>query len=116
MKYELLDLIDISQLQKLQDSFYGATGIASGIVSREGTILTSTAWRNICTKFHRINPKSSQRCIESDRYIAEKIAAGEHLVNFKCKNGLIDIGTPIIVEGKYLATFFVGQIFLKSQT
>ncbi len=54
MDYELSDLIDISQLQKLLDSFYNATGICSGIVSRDGTILTMTKWRDICTKFHRV--------------------------------------------------------------
>jgi len=113
MEYELSDLIDICQLQKLQNSFYTATGIASGIVSRDGTILTATAWRDICTKFHRVNPKSALRCIESDIYIGEQIAKGDQLVNFKCKNGLMDIGTPIIVEGNYLATLFVGQIFFE---
>ena len=113
MKYELSDLIDISQLQKLLDSFYNATGIPSGIVSRDGIILTTTAWATICTKFHRVHSKSQLRCIESDKHILDQFKNGTNVVNFKCKNGLVDVGTPIIVEGKFLATLFIGQVFFE---
>ena len=113
MNYELSALIDIPQLQKLLDSFYNATGIPSGIVARDGTILTATGWRDICTKFHRVNPKSQLRCVESDKYILDQFQQGNTVVNFKCKNGLIDLGTPIIVEGTFLATIFIGQILFE---
>ncbi|MEG1798250.1 MAG: PocR ligand-binding domain-containing protein, partial [Clostridium sp.] len=113
MKYELTDLVDINQLRKLLDSFYQATSIASGIVSRDGTILTSTGWRDMCTKFHRVNPESKLRCIESDVFILEKLKNKDIIVDYKCKNGLIDIGTPIIVDGNFLAIIFSGQIFFE---
>ena len=113
MKYELTDLIDINKLQKLLDSFYNVTGIASGIVSRDGTILTATGWRDLCTKFHRVNPKSNLRCIESDIFITEQFKNKNTIVNYKCKNGLADIGVPIIVENNFLATIFSGQIFFE---
>lgn len=113
MKYELTDLVDINQLQKLLDSFYDATGIASGIVSRDGTILTTTGWRDMCTKFHRVNPKSKLRCIESDIFMLEELKNKDIIINHKCKNGLIDIGTPIVLEGNFLATIFSGQIFFE---
>lgn len=113
MDYELSDLISIPQLQKLLDSFYTATGIATGIVSLNGDILTATAWRDICTKFHRANPKSNIRCIESDKQAFEPFAKGEKIISYKCKNGLIDIGTPIIIEDKFLAIIYVGQILFE---
>lgn len=113
MKYELTDLVDINQLRKLLDSFYQATNIASGIVSRDGTILTSTGWRDMCTKFHRVNPNSKLLCIESDVFILEKLKNKDIIVDYKCKNGLIDIGTPIVVDGIFLATIFSGQIFFE---
>lgn len=113
MDYQLSDLISIPQLQKLLDSFYAATGIATGIVSINGDILTSTAWRDICTKFHRANPKSNIRCIESDKQAFESFARGEKIISYKCKNGLIDIGTPIIIEDKFLAIICVGQILFE---
>lgn len=110
MDYQLSDLISIPQLQKLLNSFYTATGIATGIVSINGDILTSTAWSDICTKFHRANPKSSIRCIESDKQAFEPFARSEKIISYKCKNGLIEIGTPIIIEGKFLAIIYAGQI------
>lgn len=113
MEYELIDLVNINQLQKLLDSFYNATGIPSGIVSRDGTILTATAWRDICTKFHRVNPKTRCRCTESDVFILEQLKNKDIIVNNQCKNGLIDIGTPIVVEGNFLATIFSGQVFFE---
>lgn len=113
MDYELSDLISIPQLQKLLDSFYTATGISTGIVSKTGDILTSTAWRDICTKFHRANPKSNIRCIESDKQAFVPFTRGEKIISYECKNGLIDIGTPIIIEDKFLATIYVGQILFE---
>ena len=101
MRYELVDLIDINKLQRLLDNFYNATGIASGIVSRDGTILTATGWRDLCTKFHRVNPKSKLRCIESDIFMTEQFKNKNTIVNYKCKNGLADIGVPIIVENNF---------------
>jgi len=113
MDYELSDLIDISQLQKLLDSFYNATGISSGVVSRNGTVLAMTKWRDICTKFHRVNPESEKRCIESDKYILDQFKAGNDIVNFRCKNGLADLGAPIVIDGTFLATIFVGQVLFE---
>jgi PAS domain S-box-containing protein len=113
MNYELTDLVDINQLQKLLDSFYGATHVPSGIVSRDGTVLTATGWRDICTKFHRVNPKTKLRCIESDLFMLEQLKNKDIIINHKCKNGIIDIGTPIVVEGHFLATIFSGQIFFE---
>lgn len=113
MIYELTDLVDINQLQKLLDSFFSATGVPSGIVSRDGAILTATGWRNICTKFHRTNPKAKLRCVESDLFMLEQLKNKNVIINHKCKNGLIDIGTPIVVEGNFLATIFSGQIFFE---
>jgi len=32
-------------------------------------------------------------------------------MEYRCKNGMIDIAIPIIIDGKHLATFFTGQFF-----
>lgn len=114
MTYELSDLVDIPQLQKLLDNFYKATGVPSGIVTRGGTLLTSSKWRDICSKFHRVNPKSRLRCDENDKYISNKFKNGEKIVSFKCKNGLIDLCTPIMVDETFLASIFIGQILFEN--
>jgi PAS domain S-box-containing protein len=114
MNCELSDIIDICKLQNLLNSFYSATGIATGIIARDGTILTATGWKNLCTKFHRVNPESQLRCIESDAEILKQLENGDKFLNFKCRNGLIDLGAPIIVEGVYLATIFAGQVLFEA--
>ncbi|WML35418.1 PocR ligand-binding domain-containing protein [Clostridium sp. OS1-26] len=113
MDYQLSDLISIPQLQKLLDGFYTATGIATGIVSANGDILTATAWRDICTKFHRVNPKSNIRCTESDKCAFQPFAREEKIISYKCKNGLIEMGTPIIIEGKFIAIIYAGQLLFE---
>ncbi len=107
--YSFSDLVDVKALQELMDKFYAATGIPCGIIGRDGMILVKVGWQEICTRFHRMNPVSRRRCIECDRYIASHLGKKRDFVEYKCRNGLIDIGIPIIVEDNYLATMFFGQ-------
>jgi diguanylate cyclase (GGDEF)-like protein/PAS domain S-box-containing protein len=111
MDYKLCDLVDIERLQTLLDHLYDATGIPSGIIGADGEIITATGWRDICTKFHRVNPETNSKCIESDTSISDKIKEGERYIVSHCKNGLVDIGSPILVDGKHVATIFQGQFF-----
>ncbi len=112
--YSFSDLVDVVSLQELMDKFYVATGIPCGIIGREGNILVKVGWQEICTRFHRMNPVSRRRCIECDRYISNHLDKNRDFVEYKCRNGLIDIGIPIIVEGNYLATMFFGQFLYQS--
>jgi len=104
------DIIDLKQIQALMDLFLKATGIPIGIVDTEGIILIRTGWQDICMKFHRVNPATEIRCRESADYIKSHLFEGKY-VQYKCKNGLWDIAVPIMVEGKHLATLFIGQFF-----
>ena len=104
------DLFDITSLQNLLDAFYEATGIPSGIVDVDSTVLTATGWQDICANFHRSHPAAAKICRKSDRKIA-RYAAEETPIGYKCGNGLYDYANPIIVGGKLLATLFIGQFF-----
>jgi PAS domain S-box-containing protein len=109
MKYSFSDLVDIQHLQKLMNSFYEATGIPHGIHDVEGNILSGIGWQDICTKFHRVCKQIEYKCLISDSYISEHLHDGP-FIGYKCLNGLMDYGTPIIVEGQHLATMFLGQL------
>ncbi len=109
--YRLSDLLDLTILQKMADSHYRAAGMPIGIVDAiDGSILVGSGWQDICVKFHRANPVSLQRCRESDTYIKGRLVEDE-VCHYKCKNGLWDIGVPIVVVGRHLATMFLGQFF-----
>ena len=110
-QYKLEDLINIPRLQVLMESFYAATDIPCGILDLDGNILVAVGWKDICTKFHRVNPLTEKRCRESDTVCAIKLyqTKKNKYVEYKCRNGLFDVAFPIIVEDNYLANLFIGQ-------
>ncbi|WP_419659458.1 two component system sensor histidine kinase [Desulfosarcina variabilis str. Montpellier] len=114
--FRLADLIDLAAVQKMADAHYQAAGMPIGIIDAvDDSILVSVGWQDICFKFHRVNPQTLIRCQESDRTIKAHMRDG-HAYHYKCKNGLWDIGVPIIVSGRHLATMFLGQFFYQGET
>ena len=113
--YRLCDLLDLPIVQKMADAHYRAAGMPIGIIDAiDGSILVGAGWQDICVKFHRANPLSLQRCRESDSYIKDHLVRGE-ACRYKCKNGLWDIGIPIVVAECHLATMFLGQFFYEGE-
>ncbi|MEW6521715.1 MAG: PocR ligand-binding domain-containing protein [Thermodesulfobacteriota bacterium] len=110
LKYRFSELVDIQQLQESMEYFHQATGLANAVLDARENILVAAGWTDICTKFHRCNPLTSARCRESDAYIKSHLFAGE-FAEYRCKNGLLDVAFPIIIEGEHAATFFFGQCF-----
>jgi len=78
------------------------------------SVLVSAGWQDICTKFHRVNPLSHERCIESDREGIAHAGVGEHY-QYKCRNGLWHIATPVMIEGRHLATVFLAQFHFEGE-
>ncbi|MHB8110961.1 MAG: PocR ligand-binding domain-containing protein [Syntrophorhabdaceae bacterium] len=114
VRYNFSELVDIPRVQRLTDLFFRATGIVAALVTLDGTVLTRSGWQDICLRFHRINPDTRQRCIESDTHIANKIESGQKYSLYRCKNGLIDAAVPIVVEGEHVANFFTGQFLFET--
>lgn len=111
LPYRLEELVDIAKLQELLDSLYEIAQIPSAIIDVESNILTATAWTDLCTKFHRVNPDTEAKCLESDAIIVDKLTDRPAHVIYKCPMGLVDTATPIIVDGEHIANTFTGQLF-----
>ena len=109
MKYALGDLIDLPQLQRLMETLYQATGINHALIDNDSVVHTAVGWQDICTKFHRVNPVSCARCLDSDRYIFAHLNEGPY-VGYRCPQGLVDYATPVIIEGEHIANIFTGQM------
>ena len=109
MKYKFSELIDIEKLQGLSDKFTDLTGAVTAILDLDGTILTASGWQDICTKFHRVNPQTCERCRESDTILAGQLSEGKKYNVYQCKNGLIDVAFPIVIEGVHVGNMFTGQ-------
>ncbi len=111
MEYSLVELIDVEGKRKLLQSFHDAVGIPAAIVDLDGVVLVSSRWQRACTDFHRVNDITRNRCIESDTILANSLLEGRNYSLYRCKNGIMDAASPIIIEGKHLANMFIGQFF-----
>lgn len=111
---QLSELIDITELKELCESFTAQSRAVTAILDLEGNILVATGWQDICTCFHRVHPLTAQRCRESDTVLAGQLRQGEEYNVYKCKNGLVDVAVPIIVEDEHIANFFTGQFFFEA--
>lgn len=108
---KLSDLMDVKLLQSIMEDFYKITNFGMAIVDSEGKVLVGVGWQDICTKFHRVNPETYKKCIESDIYLTKDIEQGTFKL-YKCKNNLWDMASPIIVSGQHVGNVFFGQFLL----
>lgn len=113
MEYKLKDLIDIPRMREIFDTFDAIHSMPSAIIDIEGNVLIANSWQDICTKFHRINPESEKKCIESDTHFVAELEKRTPHVIYKCPMGLVDSASPIIIDGKHLGNVFTGQLFLE---
>ncbi|TAN65890.1 MAG: PAS domain S-box protein [Magnetospirillum sp.] len=104
-----IDLIDRRKLQSLMDSFHEVIGIANAVIDVDGVVIAHAGWQDACTAFHRVNPDTCRRCIESDTALAESTTHGAPFAIYRCHNGLVDTAAPIIVDGQHVANVFTGQ-------
>lgn len=103
------ELVDLKALAQTLETFYRATGIPNGVVDVDGTVLTQAGWKDACTVFHRGHPQTAERCRESNLAIMRDLRKGR-FSGVKCDNGLMDYATPVVIEGRQLATLFLGQV------
>lgn len=111
----LSDLVEMKRLQAIADSLFLGAGMPVGIIDAlDDAVLVAAGWQEICLNFHRVHPETLTNCRESDRRIKAVVSQGESL-KYKCKNGMWDIGIPIMVRGSHLATIFFGQFFYEDE-
>jgi diguanylate cyclase (GGDEF)-like protein/PAS domain S-box-containing protein len=107
--YRLSDLLDVSAFARLLDKLYQATGIPNGVVDANGELLCMSSGSNACAIFHRTHLVAAKRCRESNLELMRNLHGGS-VTGRLCQNGLLDYATPVVIEGRQLATLFLGQI------
>jgi len=107
---DLESIINAEEIQSIMDDFCYLTNMATAVLDLKGKVIAATGWQDICTKFHRINPKTAHNCTESDLFLAKNLKPGEY-IEYKCKNGLWDVVTPLYVGAKHLGNIYTGQFF-----
>jgi len=111
---KLKELININSLKKIADNIYAIAGIHMSICDIDGSLEFAVGQTDICSKFHRVNPITCNRCKISDQYANEHIREGEPIA-YKCLNNIWDIAMPVVISGMHIATIFFGQFFYEDE-
>ncbi|MDD4646102.1 MAG: PocR ligand-binding domain-containing protein, partial [Bacteroidales bacterium] len=113
---DINDLFDLEDLQRIQDEFADAVGVASMITYRDGTPLTKpTNFCRLCKDIIRQTDKGRQNCAHSDAIIGKTTDAGGPVIQPCLSGGLWDAGASIIVDGKHIASWLIGQVRNEAQ-
>lgn len=106
-------MFDLDEIQKLQDSFSKATGVASIITEPDGTPITKpSGFSFLCQDIIRKTDKGLANCMHSDAQIGSPRQNGPCVR--KCLSaGLIDGGASIMVGDIHIANWMIGQVMEK---
>ncbi|MCE8419020.1 PocR ligand-binding domain-containing protein [Rhodovulum sulfidophilum] len=112
-RQRLADLMSIDMLQKVQDNFSAAVGVAMVIVDPEGEPVTRpSGFSSFCDTI-RFHPKWRERCYHCDAVGGRTaLSTGDPSI-YKCHAGLVDFAAPIIMRGEYLGAVICGQVKLR---
>jgi signal transduction histidine kinase len=109
------DLFNLADIQRLQDDFAQATGVASIIALPDGTPLTRPShFTYLCRELIRKTDLGCANCMRSDAAIGRYHPEGPILQ--KClSGGLWDAGASISLGGHHIANWLIGQVRDESQ-
>ena len=108
-EYRFSELFDLNEIQKLQDLFSVAMGVASLITEPDGTPITKpSGFCSLCNEIRRTEI-GLNNCLMSDSIIGSPKKDGPKIQ--RClSGGLLDGGASIVVEGRHIANWLVGQV------
>ena len=94
----LTDLIDISILQEMQNSFSKMTGIAAYITDSDGNYVTSaTCQTDFCLVYTKSSETGSERCQTSNRNSANIAYKKGQAITYHCHAGLRNFAATILI-------------------
>jgi PAS domain S-box-containing protein len=110
------ELFNLQDLQRIQDGFAEATGVASMITHTDGKPITKPSnFCRLCAEIIRKNEKGRSNCFKSDALIGRACVAGP-TVQPCLSGGLWDAGAGITVGGRHIANWLIGQVRDETQT
>jgi len=103
------DLFDLREIQRIQDEFSAATGVASLITYPDGTPITkSSQFTDFCNLI-RITEGGCAKCKKSDAALGVRNQDGP-ILKPCLSGGLWDAGASISVGGRHVASWLIGQV------
>ncbi|MDQ7825212.1 MAG: response regulator [Candidatus Eremiobacteraeota bacterium] len=111
---EFAELFDMEEVQRIQDAFASATGVASIITDPGGRPLTKPSnFCHLCMNIIRRTEKGQANCFTSDSRIGRKNPDGP-VMQACLSGGLWDGGSSICVGDQHIASWLVGQVLDES--
>ena len=105
-----VELFNINDVQRLQDEFAKATGVASIITDPDGIPLTAPSnFTRLCNDIIRKTEKGCANCFKSDAALGLFNPDGPS-VQPCLSGGLWDAGAGITVGGHHIANWLIGQV------
>ncbi len=99
---ELKDFMDMSKLQKIQDDFSDATGLAAIAVDTHGEYITEGSnFTDFCMKYTRGSEEGNRRCVKCDT---------ECSGTYFCHAGLMDFAFDLVINGEKVGSIIGGQV------
>lgn len=96
------DFVDLKLIQRIQDLFSDATGLAAIAVDSQGAYITKGSnFTDFCMKYTRGSEEGNRRCIKCDN---------ECTGTYYCHAGLMDFASDIIVNGERVGAIIGGQV------
>jgi PAS domain S-box-containing protein len=110
------DLFDLEEIQRIQDLFADATGVASIITRADGTPITRPSrFCRLCREIIRETPLGRANCFQSDAALGLNNPDGPRIQ--PClSGGLWDAGASIKAGGQHVANWLIGQVRDGTQT
>ncbi len=107
-------ILDQEHVRSLLASIQQATGVPVSLLGDDGELLASAGWNDLCRLYHSQSDLGQEHCHNTRNYFSGAfIAAGARdeltPLEKQCQNGLIEVGLPIVIEGRHYATLVFGQ-------
>lgn len=110
------ELFNLDDIQRLQDEFAEATGVASIITHPDGTPITRPSnFCRLCSDIIRNTEKGLANCYKSDALLGRYSPKGP-MIQTCMSGGLWDAGAGISVGGSHIANWLIGQVRDETQT
>jgi diguanylate cyclase (GGDEF)-like protein/PAS domain S-box-containing protein len=109
-RFSLLDLIPLTDLQKLQDLLAEINDITSIIVDPDGNPLTMPSNRMPICDLANKTQQGALACMQNDMYLNQKVRETLKPESRLCENfGFMNAAVPIIVNDQHLANWWIKQ-------
>lgn len=117
IEFQLTDLVSIEKLQTIQDAFADANQVASTITDINGVPITRPSNHCGVCALIRGSARGRENCRISGKRLGSMATTSGKPVQRSCLGvGFTDAAAPIIVEGKHIANWLIGQYHVNDVT